>query len=133
MSYNCNVLRKLYGPRVIAEDPPSMMDTPSAPAEPAEPVKPKREFIADPNFQTPLRPIEEFVSREDFPRCAFGEHLDLHGYSGVVVEIVGKSLKIRSEQGATRSYNADGLRKLYSKARPDSFRVSPPESDSPST
>jgi hypothetical protein len=53
------------------------------------------------------------VDRPDFPGCVFGVFLDLHGFTGVVVEVVGRSLKVRSREGATHSYNADGLRKIY--------------------
>lgn len=106
VSYNYNALRKLYGPRVV---PP---EVPPEPA-PAAPPEKKRDVILEPNFNAPLVPIELLVKRSDFPACAFGVHLDLHGFSGVVVELVGRSLKIRSPEGATRSYNADGLRKIY--------------------
>jgi hypothetical protein len=39
--------------------------------------------------------------------------IDFHGFTGVMVELVNRSLKVRSHEGSTRSYNADGLRKLY--------------------
>jgi len=109
MSYNYNALRRLYGPKPeVAEIKPH-----SEPIPP--PAKPeiKRNIILNPDFDAPLHPIEEFVGRSDFPQCAFGQCIDLHGYSGVVVEIVGRSLKVRSREGSTRSYNADGLRRLY--------------------
>jgi hypothetical protein len=118
MGYNVNVLRKLYGPPPAAEaaEPAEFV----APLEvpPQAPPPPPREIITDPDFTAPLRPIEEFVTRADFPKCAYGQHLDLHGYEGVAVEIVHRSLKVRSQQGSTRSYNADGLIKLYGKAPP---------------
>ena len=57
----------------------------------------------------------EFAGRADFPKCTFGEHIDVVGYTGVVVEIVKKSLKVLSAEGDMRSYNADVLRKLYGK------------------
>jgi len=58
-------------------------------------------------------PIGSLVRRPDFPGCAFGLFIDFHGFTGVAVELVGRSLKVRSREGATRSYNADGLRKIY--------------------
>ena len=67
----------------------------------------------EPNFNAPLVPVESLVHRPDFPACALGMFVELAGYAGVVVELVGRSLKIRSREGATRSYNADGLRKIY--------------------
>ena len=109
MSYNYNALRRLYGTK-----PEAAAIKPSP--EPApEPVKPqvKRDIILNPNFEAPVIPIEDLVGNPDFPQCAFGQFIDLHGYSGVAIEIVGRSLKVRSREGSTRSYNADGLRKLY--------------------
>ncbi len=111
-SYNINVLRKLYGPRLISE-PLEASDNPAP--EAARAPESQREIIAEPDFTAPVKQIEELVSRADFPKCAFGEHLDLHGYTGVVVEIANRSLKVRSREGATRSYNADGLRRIYGK------------------
>ena len=109
MSYNYNALRRLYGPK------PETVETPLLPEPSPEPIKlqVKRDIVLDPNFEAQLSPIEEFVARPDFPQCVFGLFVDLHGYSGVVIEIVGRSLKVRSREGSTRSYNADGLRKLY--------------------
>ena len=109
MSYNYNALRRLYGPKPeAAAIKPSLEPAP-------EPVKPqvKRDIILNPNFEAPVIPIEDLVGNPDFPQCAFGQFIDLHGYSGVVIEIAGRSLKVRSREGSTRSYNADGLRKLY--------------------
>ena len=113
MGYNVNVLRKLYGPPAAAEVAEFV-----APVEvpPPAPPSPPRDFIENPDFSAPPKPIEQFVNRADFPRCVYGLHLDLHGYEGVVVEIIKRSLKIRSLQGSTRSYNADGLARLYGKS-----------------
>ena len=115
VSYNVNVLRKLYGPHI---PPPAVEPTPPPTPPPVRETGPKREFIENPDFNLPLMPVEEFVTRPDFPKCAYGQNLDLHGYEGVVVEVVHRSLKVRSFQGSTRSYNADGLRKLYAKSQP---------------
>jgi hypothetical protein len=81
----------------------------TAPTPPA----PKRELITDPNFDQPIKGIREFTSRPDYPKCTLGAHVEINGYTGVVVEIVNRSLKVRSPQEITRSYNADVLRKLY--------------------
>jgi hypothetical protein len=90
---------------LVAEPPPA--------SSPAAPAPPKRDLILEPNFNSPLVPIESLVHRPDFPNCTLGVFIDLHGFTGVVVELVGRSLKVRSQAGATRSYNADGLQKIY--------------------
>ncbi|MCX6925681.1 MAG: hypothetical protein NT154_21090 [Verrucomicrobia bacterium] len=110
MSYNFHTLRKLYGPRIVPVEIPA---EPAPASPPAAPPEKKRDIILEPNFEAPLVQIESLVNRPDFPRCAFGAHIDLHGFSGVVVELVGRSLKVRSREGTTRSYNGDGLRKIY--------------------
>ena len=112
MGYNINVLRKLYGP------PPPEISESVEPVEaaPVAPPPPPRDFIDHPDFSAPMKPIEAFVNSADYPKCVYGQHLDLHGYEGVVVEIINRSLKVRSQQGSTRSYNADGLARLYGKA-----------------
>jgi hypothetical protein len=110
VSYNFHTLRKLYGARLAIEETPAELPAASPPVSKPQP---KRDVILEPNFQSPLVPIESLAKRPDFPGCTFGVHVDLHGFSGVVVELVGHSLKIRSPEGATRSYNGDGLRKIY--------------------
>lgn len=126
-SFNYHALRKLYGV-VIHEPPPVMSSSVERPAykekearvkekeEEEVPPPPKREFIAEPNFDLPLKPIAEFAARPDFPKCAYGEHIDFGGYKGVVVEIVNRSLKVKAVEGMTRSYNADICRKLHGQA-----------------
>ena len=108
---------------VATPAPPSKAQNPEgadtdavAPDEVAEETPasaPVRDVIEDPNFESPVKPITEFMHRPDFPKCCFGEHVDIGSYVGVVVEIVKHSLKVRSAEGMTRSYNADGLRKIY--------------------
>ena len=110
VSYNFHTLRKLYGPRLAPEEAPA---EPAPSSSPVSQPQPKREVILEPNFHSPLVPIESLAHRPDFPGCAFGVFIDLHGSAGVVVELVGRSWKIRSPEGATRSYNGDGLRKIY--------------------
>ena len=114
MSYNFNALRRLYGPK------PQIVESKPDPAPIVLQSKPelKRNVILNPDFDVPLNAIEDFVGRADFPQCAFGQNIDLHGYAGVVVEVVGRSLKVRSREGSTRSYNADGLKRLYGNVRP---------------
>jgi hypothetical protein len=92
---------------------------PAAAAAPAQsqpkPVAPPRVHIADPDFTTPVESINDYAGRSDFPKCAYGRHVDVVGYAGVVVEIVKDSLKIQSQSGSIRSYNTQVLRKLYGK------------------
>ena len=109
VSYNFNALRRLYAPRTAPEEGPAQTPASSSVSKPQT----KGEVILEPNFASPLVAIERPVHRPDFPVCAFGRSVDLHGFTGVVVELVGPSLKVRSRQGSTRSYNADGLRKVY--------------------
>ena len=68
------------------------------------------------NFSAPVRAIRTYASQPDFPQCAYGQHVDIPGYQGVVVEIVRGSLKVQSPTGTIRSYNADQLKILYGRA-----------------
>jgi hypothetical protein len=60
-----------------------------------------------------MQPISDWVRPADFPKCAWGAHVALGGYTGVVVEIVVQSLKVLSPEGDLRSYNAGVLLKLH--------------------
>jgi hypothetical protein len=116
-SFNFNWLRKLYAPMIqpaanemsTREEPPAPVEKKAEPPSPA----PRRDVITEPNFNRDVKGISVFAVRSDFPKCAFGEFVDIGGYTGVVVEIVNRSLKVRSPEGILRSYNADILRKLY--------------------
>jgi hypothetical protein len=108
VSYNFHALRRLYGPPTPPEPAPT---SPPAPEPQAKGL-----VILEPDFNAPLVSIEALAPKADFPACALGLLVDLHGFTGVVVELVGRSLKVRSREGATRSYNADGLRRIYAKA-----------------
>jgi hypothetical protein len=115
-SYNAFTLCKLYAPAAHFEPEPPPVEIPAAPAatgEDSEPEEPEHEFLSTPDFSQPLQPMSDWVQRADFPQCAFGAHVDLGGYSGVVVQIVRQSLKILSQEGDLRSYNASVLRKLH--------------------
>lgn len=116
-SFNFNRLRTLYGPAQRPEpveiSPVKERSKPTEKEVAVAPPAPKREFIEEPDFSAPVKPITEFAGRSDFPKCAYGAHIEIAGYPGVVVEIVNQSVKVRSVQGVTRSYNAPGLRKLY--------------------
>ncbi len=77
------------------------------------PLPVRRDFIAEPDFTALVQPIAALAGREDFPRCAYGAHIDIVGYVGVVVELVKDSVKVQSQAGPVRSFNAPMLRKLY--------------------
>jgi hypothetical protein len=119
--FNANRLKTLYGPAVrpepmvqvasISREQPDI----TVEAEAEKPEAPSREFVANPDFSAPVRPIRFYATQADFPKCAYGKHVDIQGYSGVVVELVKGSLKIQSPEGITRSYNAEVMKKLYGK------------------
>ena len=113
-SFNFHTLRKLYGPPP-PEPEPMLRFAPEQPEpkKPAAVAAPVTHEIPNPNFDREPRPIREFVSRNDFPECILGEMVEINGYSGVVVEIIEKSLKVRSREGTSRKYNSDILRKLH--------------------
>lgn len=121
--FNAYRLKTLFAPpdRTKPVAQPLSMERPKPVAErrPArdepEPT-PLRVHITNPNFSEPVRAIRAFASQSDFPQCAYGKHVDIPGYSGVVVEIVKGSLKVQSPTGTIRSYNADALKKLYGRA-----------------
>jgi len=136
--FNVHRLKTLYAPTVIRPEP-EMLPATATPAvatvmarmersqivprtkpkpEPdveEEPAKPARVYIENPDFTAPVLLINEYARQPDFPKCAYGKHVDIEGYTGVVVEFVKGSLKIHSPAGITRSYNAEVLRKNYGK------------------
>jgi hypothetical protein len=121
--FNSHGLKRIYGPSPESEPmkpsspplPPSSPESSSIFGTHIEPPRPtpKREVIEEPDFNKPIVKIADLVTRRDFPKCAFGMHVDIGGYTGVVVELIKDSLKVRSPQGLSRTYNAVGLRKIY--------------------
>jgi hypothetical protein len=109
-SFNYHTLKKLYGPRHIDFDP-SPQKIEEAPAETA----PVSQEIPDPDFHQEQITISQFISEPDFPVCTLGRMVEINGYVGVVVELTGLSMKVRSPNGTSRKYNADVLRKLHGK------------------
>lgn len=110
--FNANVLKRVYGPQpkpVERTSRPTYKNPAPAPAADAPP----RQVITDPDFNTPVKQITEFMALENYPQCTFGAHVEINGFTGVVIEIVKGSLKVKSHDGLTRSYNAQVLRKLY--------------------
>lgn len=121
-SFNFHRLRTIYGPPAPRPEPLPADPTPEPPRErrpaegappPAARSAPKREIITDPDFCQPVKPIRELAGRPDFPKCAYGLHVEIAGYTGVVVELVNQSLKVLSPDGVTRSFNGPALRKLH--------------------
>ncbi len=116
--FNVHRLKALHAPTVRPE-PVAVVET-SVPEEvvTAEPKLqvPPRVYIAEPDFSAAAQAIHDYAGQPEFPKCVYGKHVDIQGYAGVVVEIVKGSLKIQSVEGKTRSYNVEGLRKLYGKA-----------------
>ena len=116
-SFNFHVLRRLYSPRPEPEaDEMSRMSQPLVPFERKEkpPEAPsKKEVITEPNFDRSPKPITELANRFNFPDCAYGELVEIAGYTGVVIEIANQSLSVKSPQGIIRSYGVSSLRKLY--------------------
>jgi len=125
--FNVHRLKTLYGPTIIRPDPevaaepvtPKAAVTARTAAKPEaveeETEKPARVYIDSPDFTAAVLLINEYARQPDFPKCAYGKHVDIEGYTGVVVELVKGSLKIHSPAGITRSYNAEVLRKNYGK------------------
>lgn len=119
--FNVHRLKSLHAPSIRPEPVAMREASPTeavAAAKPAVPTPeaPPRVYISDPDFTAPVRVIHDYAGQPDFPKCVYGKHVDIQGYAGVVVEIVKGSLKIQSAEGKTRSYNAEGMRKLYGKA-----------------
>ncbi len=117
--FNANRLRTLYAPPIHLEPMPAARETerpirtPEMEDAQPEAEAPARFFIEEPDFTLPLQPISDYAGQPDFPKCAFGKHVDILDYTGVVVEIVRGSLRVQTLDGVTRSYNADVLKKLH--------------------
>ena len=116
--FNGDRLRTLFAPRERAK--PKSVPRKTSPARKVPAVKaseaeeePARVFVANPDFSVPVRAIQFFASQSDFPKCVYGQHVELPGYSGVVVEIVKDSLRIQSAGGSIRRFNGAALKKLY--------------------
>jgi hypothetical protein len=123
-SFNSYNLRRIYGPPPEPEAAlsggragPAIQPESAAPESKPPAAAPRREVIEEPDFTQPIVPIRELSARPDFPKTAFGKHVDIGGYTGVVVEIVNQSLKVRSRQGTSRSYNALRLQAIYGGSR----------------
>lgn len=76
-------------------------------------LPPTQSRITRPDFTAPVRAIRTYAGERDFPECAYGKHVDIRGFSGVVVEIEGGVLKIQAADGTLRTFIASNLRKVY--------------------
>jgi hypothetical protein len=122
--FNAYRLKTLFAPpdrtkptsQVLSMERPKPVAAPRPALDEPEPVPPPRMRITAPDFAAPVRAIRTYASQADFPQCAYGKHVDIPGYTGVVVEIVKGSLKVQSPTGTIRSYNAEALKKLYGRA-----------------
>jgi hypothetical protein len=109
-SFNYHTLKKLYGPVVFIEPEASRKEVEPVAAPPPAPLE-----IPEPNFDQEVTSIIEFFGQKDFPQATLGKLVEISGYVGVVVEIQGQSMKVRSRNGTSRKYNGDVLRKLHEK------------------
>ena len=114
-SFNSYGLQRIYAPP--SEPAPAPLGPSTVPILSSEEIPPSkgppRQVIDEPNFKQPVVPIGKLVTHPSFPQCAFGQQVDIGGYTGVVVEIIKQSLKVRSHEGRSRNYNGAVLRKLY--------------------
>jgi len=76
----------------------------SSPGDPGATV-----VTPEPSF----KPIADFVARPDFPECVLGEQVDIGGYTGLVVDVVKQSIKVRGPEGVVRSFKSYGLQRIY--------------------
>ncbi|MFN7137970.1 MAG: hypothetical protein ACK4UN_01380 [Limisphaerales bacterium] len=73
----------------------------------------ERTDIQENNAAGEPQSISDFIALPDYPDCVRGKTVNIGGYTGVVVDIVGNSLKVRSPEEITKSFNIHTLRKLY--------------------
>jgi hypothetical protein len=109
------------------------MSTPASPDQDHEtaPPVPVPVGIAEPNFSGSPLPIEDFAGRVDFPKCTRGAYIDIRGFAGIVVDIVNQSIKVRSAEGITQSFNSHRLKSLYAPATHPEPMPSTPHQDRP--
>lgn len=89
--------------------------TPDTDNEP--PAAPMRKAITEPDFSGTPQPIGQWTELADFPQCALGAHVSIHGFTGVLVEIINQSIKVQSPDGKSQRFNAYRLKTLF--APPD--------------
>src|SRR6516225_6562056 len=83
--------------------------------------------MTDSKPELPVRPISDLVADPEFPSSAVGARVDIKGFIGVVAGVVNNSIKVRSAEGNTVSYNFHALRRLYCpRIEPDPAPAAPP-------
>lgn len=70
-------------------------------------------FTANAPSERVPKPIAEFAGREDYPQCTLGQFVDIGGVEGEIFDIVSNSLKLRTTEGRTQSFNYHTVKKLY--------------------
>jgi hypothetical protein len=119
--FNGDRLKTLFAPRELPKpEPKRQAPRAKKPVEPdeepdEEDVKPAREYIEKPDFNAPVIEIGEYVDQPDFPRCAYGKHVSIGEYVGVVVEVVKHSVRVQCSSGGIRRFNAPVLKKIYAR------------------
>jgi hypothetical protein len=109
-----NFRKNPFAISVGASENAGVMQPPTPPDKDKEKASPPtRMAITEPNFSGTPQPIGEFTVRADFPQCTRGVYVDIRGFAGVVVDIVNQSIKVRSPDGITQSFNANRLKTLY--------------------
>ena len=74
---------------------------------------PEQKIVTNPDFSGTPTPIAEWTQRPDFPQCALGAYVSIRGFEGVVVEIIGQSMRIVSTEGVKQRFNGDRLKTLF--------------------
>src|SRR5215471_7449723 len=93
---------------------------------------PIQSSMTEPKPEVPARPISELVADPEFPASAVGARVDIQGFVGVVTAVVKNSIKVRSAEGNTVSYNFHALRRLYGPSIPaEPAPASPPAPEEP--
>ena len=116
--FNGDRLKALFAPRDRTKPKnltPRAMPKPTPKAPPRHLVAevPVRVFVAEPDFAQPVEAIGVYAAQSDFPKCAYGKHVEIPGFTGVVVEIVKDSVRVQSEAGSIRRFNGAALKRLY--------------------
>lgn len=83
----------------------------------ATPAASSRKAVTTPDFSGTPVPIGQWTERADFPQCALGAYVSIHGFAGVLVEIINQSIKVQAPDGKTQRFNAYRLKTLF--APPD--------------
>ena len=87
------------------------------------PATSARKVITAPDFSGTPQPIGQWTERADFPQCALGAYVSIHGFAGVLVEIINQSIKVQSPDGKSQRFNAYRLKTLF--APPDRTKPAP--------